>query len=112
VWFEDIGAYSNASLPHALLAAGNQTGHEDAVEIGLKTLGWLAKIQRAEEGHFVPIGSNGFCPRAGEKARFDQQPVEASTMVSACLEAFSVTGDSRWHEETIRSSNGFLDAMI
>ena len=45
-------------------------------------------------GHFVPIGSNGFYPRGGERARFDQQPVEAQAMVSACLEAYRITGTS------------------
>lgn len=108
LWFEDVLAYSNASLPHALLAAGRQLGHEDAREIGLKTLGWLANIQRAEEGHFVPIGSNGFYSKGGEKARFDQQPIEASAMVSACLEAFRLTLDSCWHDEASRAFEWFL----
>jgi hypothetical protein len=31
--------------------------------------------------------------RGGERARFDQQPVEAQAMVSACLEAHRMTGD-------------------
>ena len=108
VWFEDILAYSNASLPHALLAAGRETERQDAVEIGLKTLRWLAKIQKAEEGHFVPIGSNGFYSKGGEKARFDQQPIEASAMVSACLEAFRFTLDSCWRDEASRAFEWFL----
>jgi hypothetical protein len=108
VWFEDSLAYSNASLPHALLAAGRRMGRDDAVKVGLETLEWLANIQRAEQGHFIPIGSNGFYSRGGEKARFDQQPIEASTMVSACLEAFRLTGDSTWHEEASRAFEWFL----
>jgi hypothetical protein len=108
LWFENVLSYSNASLPHALLVAGRQIGREDAVEIGLKTLGWLVDIQKAEEGHFVPIGSNGFYSKGGEKARFDQQPIEASVMVSACLEAFRLTLDSRWYDEAGRAFEWFL----
>jgi glycosyltransferase involved in cell wall biosynthesis len=108
LWFEDRLAYSNASLPHALLVAGRQTGRQDAVEIGLETLRWLADIQRAEEGHFVPIGSNGFYSKGGEKARFDQQPIEASAMVSACLAAFRLTLDERWRDEASRAFEWFL----
>lgn len=108
LWFEDTLAYSNASLPHALLVAGGQMGRKDAVEIGLKTLGWLADIQTAAQGHFVPIGSNGFYSKGGEKARFDQQPIEASAMVSACLEAFRLTLDERWRDEASRAFEWFL----
>ena len=34
---------------------------------------------------FISAGSNGFCPRGGERARFDQEPVEAQSMFAACL---------------------------
>jgi len=59
-WFEDVAAYANASLPHSLLVTGSSMGRDDVVEIGLRTLHWLAEIQKAEQGHYVPIGSNGF----------------------------------------------------
>lgn len=61
-----------------------------------------------EGGHFVPIGSNGFYQRGGERARFDQQPVEAQAAVSACLEAFRITGDKRWRTEARRAFQWFL----
>ena len=79
-------------------------------EAGLESLSWLADLQRAEDGggHFVPIGSNGFYQRGGERARFDQQPVEAQAMVSACLEAHRITGDKSWHKEARRAFEWFL----
>ena len=63
------------------------------LEIGLKSLRWLVSIQKTQAGHFRPIGSNGFYQRDGARADFDQQPVEAQAMVSACLEAFRATRD-------------------
>jgi len=60
------------------------------------------------EDQFSPIGSNGFYPRGGERARFDQQPVEAQAMVSACLEAHRITGDKSWYKEARRAFDWFL----
>lgn len=107
-WFEYELAYANAKLPHALLLCGRWMMRGDMTEAGLRALDWLAGIQRAEEGHFVPIGNRGFYRRAGERARFDQQPIEAHATVSACLEAHQVTGDKRWWNEAQRALDWFF----
>ncbi len=109
-WYEDGLTYCNAALPHALLMCGQWIPNNAMREAGLESLGWLADLQRAdaEGGHFVPIGSNGFYPQGGERARFDQQPVEAQAMVSACLEAHRITGDPRWRKEARRAFEWFL----
>ena len=41
-------------------------------------------------------------------ARFDQQPVEAHVMVSACLAAHRATGDERWLGKARRAFDWFL----
>ena len=107
-WFEDSLTYGNACLPQALLVAGESLGQGHCTEIGLATLGWLMDVQRAPAGHFVSVGSNGFYTRGGDCARFDQQPIEACVSVSACLTAFRVTGDLRWHREAERAFEWFL----
>ncbi len=109
-WYEAGLTYCNAALPHALLMCGQSMPNKAMTEAGLESLSWLADLQRAEEagGHFVPIGSNGFYQRGGERARFDQQPVEAQAMVSACLEADRITGDKRWRKEARRAFEWFL----
>ncbi len=106
-WFEDVVAYSNARLPQALLLAGSSD--ERMVRSGLESLEWLLDVQRCEgKGHFVPIGSPGCYRQTGEKARFDQQPVEAAGAVSACLQAHRVTGDDRWRREAWSVFKWFL----
>jgi hypothetical protein len=75
---------------------------------GIESLSWLAGLQRVDAGHFIPIGSNGFYHRDGERARFDQQPIEAQAMVSACLEAYHITGDKRWRTEARHAFEWFL----
>ena len=79
-------------------------------DAALESLTWLADLQRDKTngGHFVPIGSNGFYKRGGVRARFDQQPVEAQAMVSACLEAHRITGDKNWYKEARRAFDWFL----
>jgi hypothetical protein len=109
-WFEDSLSYCNAVLPQAMLMSGQWIPNEAMTEAGLESLTWLAGVQNASQvgGHFVPIGSNGFYARHGERARFDQQPVEAQTMASACLEAYRGTGDERWRIEAQRAFEWFL----
>jgi hypothetical protein len=109
-WFEDKLTYCNAALSHAMLVSGESMPNSAMTEVGLESLTWLAEVQRAdsEGSHFVPIGSNGFYPRGGERARFDQQPVEAQATVSACLEAYRITGLKSWQVEARRAFEWFL----
>jgi hypothetical protein len=108
-WFEDVVAYGNARLPQALLLAGSACGNEPMISAGLDSLEWLMETQRCPAiGHFVPIGSEGFYRQGGEQARFDQQPVEAAGAVSACLQAYRVTGDDRWRVDAWSAFNWFL----
>src|SRR5207302_204295 len=96
-WFENVLAYGNARLPQALLLAGSACSDDRMVSAGLESLDWLSQTQHCEtNGHFVPIGSQGFYRQDGEKARFDQQPLQDAGAFSACLQAYHVTGDSRW----------------
>jgi len=108
-WFENVLAYSNARLPQALIRAGTRSSNDAMVSAGLEALDWLAMIQRCEvKGHFVPIGSHGFYSKKTEKARFDQQPIEACAAVSAYLQAYRATGKGRWRKEAWNAFNWFL----
>lgn len=107
-WFEGTLTYCNAVLPHALLISGRSIPNNAMTEAGLEALQWLDDLQCAYEGHFVPIGSNGFYRAGGERARFDQQPIEAQAMVSACLEAHRITREKRWNKGARRAFEWFL----
>lgn len=107
-WFEESLTYENARLCQALILSGQWMPHPEALEIGLQSLRWLASIQTTQAGCFRPIGSNGFYIRGGSRADFDQQPVEAQAMVSACLEAYRATRESSWLVEAKRAFEWFL----
>jgi glycosyltransferase involved in cell wall biosynthesis len=107
-WFEDRLTYCNARLSQALMVSGARMEDDEMTMAGVRSLDWLARIQRSDDGCFAPIGSLGFYPRDGTRASFDQQPVEASAMISACIEAQRLTGDDRWAAHAARAFQWFL----
>lgn len=108
-WFETSLAYSNARLSQALILAGWNGKNRRMIEVGCESLRWLVAQQHREDNHvFVPIGSRGFFAKGSEKARFDQQPVEACATVAACVEAYRATEDSSWLEEAWSAFRWFL----
>jgi len=107
-WFEPILTYDNARLPQALIVSGQEKGNSRAVEVGLSALRWLTGLQKVHKGHFRGIGSDGFYARGQRRAQFDQQPLEASATVSACLSAYEVSGDTAWLMEAQTAFEWFL----
>ncbi len=107
-WFEQELSYDNAKLAHALIVTGHATGQARVLDQGLRALRWLTEVQVSEKRYFRPIGSNGFHKRGGERAAFDQQPIEAYATVSACLEAYRATSDFWWYEHAQRAFDWFI----
>jgi hypothetical protein len=96
VWFETGLSYDNARLPQALLLTGMATKTPSYVDAGLKSLHWLMTQQTAPAGHFRPVGSAGFGEQRQPPRAFDQQPVEATATIAACLAAWRADGDAEW----------------
>jgi glycosyltransferase involved in cell wall biosynthesis len=107
-WFEEYLTYCNAQLPAALIVSGAWLDRPDMIETGGRALEWLTSVQCSREDYFAPIGSNGFYTRGSASAAFDQQPVEAGAMVSACIEAQRVDGNPKWAAHARRAFNWFL----
>ncbi len=106
-WPEDELTYANAHLPQALVETGHDTGDERMCRAGLVALTWLTSVQHSS-GHFVPVGNRGWFPKDGEKARFDQQPIDAEATVTACMAAYRTTQDPRWLDEAEGAIRWFL----
>jgi len=77
-------------------------------DLGLRTLEWLIAVQHSDSGTFRPVGCNGFYPRGGNCAAFDQQPIEAQATVSACIAAFHATQDAAWLAHAGEAFDWFL----
>ncbi len=108
VWFEDVLAYDNARLPQALIATGMSAGVPDYVDAGLRSLAWLMKVQTAPSGCFRPVGSDSFGHRRKPPEPFDQQPLEATATISACLAASRADGNPEWRVGAARAFAWFL----
>jgi glycosyltransferase involved in cell wall biosynthesis len=108
-WFEDVLAYDNARLPQALIQTGLATHTPAYVEVGLRSLRWLMSLQTdASFGYFRPVGSKSFGRIRREPDAFDQQPVEASATISACLAAWRADGGEEWVLGARRAFDWFL----
>ena len=107
-WFEDSVTYCNSRLSQALIVSGDRMDRSDMLDAGMRSLDWLISVQSSPDGQFAAIGSSGFYERGASPAVFDQQPVEASAMVSACLDAYRVHHDRRWLMQARWAFNWFL----
>ncbi len=102
MWFEEGLSYDNARLSEALIVTGVATETPRYVEAGIRTLQWLMSRQTAPQGHFRPVGTEGFYDVRETPRLFDQQPVEATATISACIAAWRVTGDGEWRDAALR----------
>jgi glycosyltransferase involved in cell wall biosynthesis len=108
LWFEDVLAYDNARLSQALIQTGLATHTPQYVEVGLRSLRWLMSLQTAPSGWFRPVGSKSFGKVRRNPEAFDQQPVEASATISACLAAWRVNGGEEWSRGARSAFDWFL----
>jgi glycosyltransferase involved in cell wall biosynthesis len=108
VWFEEGLAYDNARLSQALIATGMSTGISAYTGAGLKSLNWLMTQQTAPSGFFRPVGTEGFGDKRKQPRMFDQQPLEATATISACLAAWRADGDVKWKIAATRVFQWFL----
>jgi len=108
IWFEDVLAYANARLSHGLIRSGHAMHSVKIMEAGIASLRWLVTVQTSDAGSFRPIGTDGLYHRGGNRAQFDQQPIEAQATVSACIAAYEATEDSFWLYEARRAFDWFL----
>ena len=107
-WFEDRLTYCNARIPQGLMLSAVRMGDAKVAELAARSLTWLVQQHVAPDGTFAPVGSNGFHVRGEARAAFDQQPVEACSMVSACLDAHRITGRPVFLEHARKAFHWFL----
>jgi hypothetical protein len=94
-WFENYVTYANPRLPQALLESGVLLEDEYLIRIGKESLDFLIETQFVN-GVFHPIGTNGWYRKEGNRAFYDQQPIEASCMVEACITANRALKEKRY----------------
>ncbi|MHA1106486.1 MAG: glycosyltransferase, partial [Promethearchaeota archaeon] len=94
-WFENYLTYSNSKLPEALFFCYKTTKDDKYLIIAKESLDFLISIS-FKDGIFAPIGQNGWYHNNGHKASYDQQPVDAASMVQTLSVAYDTTKENRY----------------
>jgi hypothetical protein len=108
LWFENVLAYDNARLSQAMIETGLATYTAAYVETGIESLRWLMALQTSPSGCFRPVGSKSFGRIRQQPDAFDQQPVEATATISACLAARRANDSEEWPKAAMRAFAWFL----
>jgi hypothetical protein len=106
-WFEHHLTYDNARLPQALFLAYRMVGNQKYLDVAKESMDFLLKTQMVDNV-FAPIGNDGWFKRGGNRAFYDQQPLEASAMVEAAIDAYYATKDKRYLQVANRVFEWFL----
>jgi hypothetical protein len=111
-WFEPHLTYCNGKMPAALLQAHELTGEARYLEVGLEALTWLMGVLFDQAGELRLVGQNGWYPRGGVKAAFDEQCVDAQGTVEAALIALRVTGHPAWRDHALAAFDWFVGRNV
>ncbi len=107
-WFEDRLSYDNAVLPSALFVASQTLQNETYREVAIDACRFL--IETTFTGsHFSFVGCHGWYPKGGEKAHFDQQPIEVASTMRLLRQAFAATGDTSFIKLTHKAFYWFFE---
>ena len=112
-WPEPVVTYESQVVAQALIRGGNRLGRPSATRMGIAILDWYLEAAETEArmpGSLSFVGNDGWWSTDGRRARFDQQPVEASSTFLACEAAADVTGDRRYVDAMGRAHDWFLGA--
>lgn len=106
-WFEEVLSYSNSKLPEALYLAHDATKNQEYLNIAEKSLQFLTELIFIDD-KICLIGQNGWCKKNGKRAFFDQQPIDASSLVHTFLTAHAITNKKEYYDKAIISFNWFF----
>ncbi|MEK6875963.1 MAG: glycosyltransferase, partial [Nanoarchaeota archaeon] len=106
-WFEPYLTYSNGKLPESLFFSYLMTKDKKYLEIAEESLDFLSKTLIVN-GKMELVGNKGWYHKGGERAFYDQQPVDAASMVQSFLAAYSITKKRLYYSNAVLAFNWFL----
>ncbi|MHC8949787.1 glycosyltransferase family 4 protein [Sphingobacterium hungaricum] len=108
-WYERIVSYDNAILPLAMLRSYTYLKDEELKDVGLKTLDFLDEILFTN-GYLSAIGNQGWYSEGKKAAKFGQQPIEVTSVVSLYNEVYKLTGKVEYLEKCVHAFQWFSGA--
>ena len=107
-WPQPRLTYANAALPEVLIAGGALLGRPSVTDAGLALLTWLLTVEMHADA-FSVTAVGGWGPNE-TRQRFDQQPIELSTITDAVSTAYEITEERQWLA-TIEAAYGWFDGV-
>ena len=108
-WFEPTLTYDNAILPLALFAAYEITRERATLRVARESLEFLEDVCFHGD-RLQLVGNTGWHSRGGEKAKADEQAIDAAAFVLAFRCAYKVTADRHYLRRMRESFAWFLGA--
>jgi hypothetical protein len=106
-WFEQKITYDNGVMPQALFVAATTLGNDKYLQVAKKGCEFLL-ANTFNGNHFSFVGCHGWFERGRTKASFDQQPIEAASMVLMLKAAYDATQDGKLLKLQRRAFDWFL----
>lgn len=98
-WFEEAMTYSNGVLCEGLLRAYELTGERRYCTVALEALRFLNEVCWDNEKACISlVGNRGWYRKGGQKAKFDQQTIDAMWLCWANWTAWQITGNDEFLE--------------
>lgn len=92
LWFEENLTYCNGILPQAMFNVYAVNGDKKCLQIAHETLNFLCDVL-FRDGYLNIVGNNGWYSRNGTIPLFDQQPVDAVSIIYSCIDAYETIGE-------------------
>lgn len=105
-WFESRMTYANAVLPHALFDAAERWPEGPYLSVATSSFDFLVAMTTSNDV-FWPVGNRDWFSQGEAMSRYDQQPVEASTMAAAALAAWRSRSDDSYLDVFHRAHGWF-----
>lgn len=106
-WFEHELTYANSKISESLFYAYMLTQKEKYLVVAKESVNFLIS-KTFEKGIFVPIGQNGWYKKGGNRAYYDQQPIDVASTVQTLTLAYKLTGDLDYEKKALAAFQWFL----
>jgi glycosyltransferase involved in cell wall biosynthesis len=106
-WFDDKLTYSNGKIPESMFHAYLATKDKKYLDVAVLSLDFLNSVTFKGDS-YGPIGQEGWYFKDQKKAEFDQQPVDAGSIVATLLLASRVTKKKDYLNKALIAFQWFL----
>jgi len=106
-WFENFLTYSNSKLPEALFYAYSLLKKKQYLKVAQSSLNFLDSITFGPK-YYAPIGQKGWYFKDKNRAYFDQQPEDVSSIVQTKITAYKITKDKKHLDDALKAFQWFL----